>query len=563
MLAPRPDARWVARVALLLWPLVVGAWFGRLYLLMPGDAVPANHEARNYVYRLVEFRDLLAAGYWSPQWATHFRSGLGSPYFGYYQPGFFYLASLVPWSVEPTHAIGVAAVAALAFGFLTAFAFVRSRFGPWAGFLGATAFVVAPYVRTELITRGDFSEFTGMMLVPFVLHRFLDAWEHGRGRDLVGIAVGFGAAIVVHPAVGLLLGLALGVSLAVLALLRRAWGRAFLLAAAMGVGGALAGFYVLPVALETGYVSFDGAFVGLWDYRRHFAGVLELLLDPTIQRPFPVSPGRLSELLVLCNVILYAARRREWTEAQRRFFGITLLVSGFMLFLMTPASRPLWEHIPALQKIQFPGRALAVLTPAMGLAIGAVGGDPRPSWRLAAPAALTAALVVWSFANAPAPPPRRYAAVASAAEIVIVEYFRPDVADEWLPRGATDVRRHLPRQPSVWGKGCALGDFSLGQGRLAVPVQPGPEGCIVTMPHFFFPVGWRATLDGAAGRVALDRTPNGLMQLRLAPGDGGLLAVEFSMTPMRRVGWGVTALAATAGLGVLALLGRRRGEDAA
>jgi len=560
MPALRPDARrWVARAALVLWPIVVGAWFARGYLLLPPDAAPASHEARNYVYRLIEFRDLLAAGYWSPQWATHFRSGLGSPYFGYYQPGFFYLASLVPWFVEPTRALGMTAMAAIVFGFLTAFAFIRSRFGPWAGLLGATAFVVAPYVRTDLMTRGDLSELTGMMVVPFVLHRFLDAWERGLGRDLVGLAVGFAAAIVVHPAVGLLVGLALGVSLAALTLLRREWGRALLLAAAIGIGGAVAGFYVLPVAFETRYVSIDAAFEGLWDYRRHFAGVLELLLDPTIQRPFRVSPGRLSELLLLSNLVLYAARRVEWTAAQRRFFGVTLLVSGFMLFLMTSASRPLWDHFAMLQRLQFPGRALAVLTPAMGLAIGAVGGDPRPSWRLVAPAVLTAALVFWSFAQAGMPAPKRFTAVASAAEIATVEYFRPDLADEWLPRGATNVRRNLARTPSIWGRGCALGEFVLGQGRLVVPVQPGPEGCLVTMPHFFFPVGWRVTLDGADDGATLDRTPNGLMRVRVPPGRGGVLAVEFSMTPMRRLGWGVTAFAATVGLGALALLGRRRG----
>jgi hypothetical protein len=564
MPALRPDARRrVARALLLLWPLVVGAWFARGYLIFAPDALPNNHEGHNYVYRLVEFRDLLAAGYWSPQWATHFRSGLGSPYFGYYQPGFFYLASLVPWWVDPTRALGWTAAAAIVFGFLSAFAFIRSRFGPWAAFLGATAFVVAPYVRTEIITRGDLSELTGMMLVPFVLHRFLDAVEDGRGRDLVGLAAGFGAATTVHPAVGLLLGLALGVFLVVLGAIRRQWSRAVLVAGALGVGVALAGFFVLPVAFETRYVSFDAAFEGLWDYRLHFADVLQLLLDPTVQRPFRVSPGRLSELLVLCNVVLYATRRREWTLAQRRFFGFTLLVSGFMLFLMTPASRPLWDHMVVLQKIQFPGRALAVLTPAMALAIGAVGGDPRPSRRHVVPAVLTLALVVWSFAHSRLPAPQRFSAVAAAADIATVEYFRPDLANEWLPLGATDERRYLPRTPSVWGTGCALGDYDRRQGRLAVPVRPGPEGCVVTMPHLFFPVGWRATLDGADGRVMLDRTPNGLMQVRVAPGESGLLAVEFSMTPMRRLGWMVTALAATLGLGGLALLGRRRGRDAA
>jgi hypothetical protein len=341
-------------------------------------------------------------------------------------------------------------------------------------------------VRTELITRGDLSELMGMMLVPFVLHRFLDAVERGRGRDLVALAAGFGAAIAVHPAVGLLLGLALGVALAVLVPLRREWGRGILVAAGLGVGVALAGFYVLPVALETRYISFDAAFEGLWDYRRHFASALELLLDPTVQRPFRVSPGRLSELLVLCNVVLYVTRRREWTAAQRRFFGFTLLVAGLMLFLMTPASRPVWDHVAMLQKIQFPGRALAVLTPAMALAIGAVGGDPRPSWRLVAPAVLTSALVVWSLAQARLPEARRFTPVAAAAR---------DRHRRVLParrgRRVAPARRDRRAQPPSRGSRASGGTTAPSasgiRARAARRARPDrAEGCVVTLPHFFF-----------------------------------------------------------------------------
>jgi hypothetical protein len=78
------------------------------------------------------------------------------------------------------------------------------------------------------------------------------------------------------------------------------------------------------------------------------------------------------------------------------------------------------------------------------------------------------------------------------------------------------------------------------------------------MPHFFFPVGWRASLDGAEDAARLAPTANGLMQVHVAPGRGGTLQVVFGMTPMRRLGWCVTVLAATVGLGALALLGRRR-----
>ena len=557
MAALRPDPRrWVARVALVVWPAVVGAWFARGWLLFPLDAVPMNDEGHTYVYRLIEFRDLLAAGYWSPQWATDFRRGLGSPYFGYYQPGFFYLASLVPWSVEPTRALGLTVVAAIVFGFTTAFAFVRSRFGPWAGLIGATAFIVAPYVRTDLIQRGDLSELTAMMLVPFALHRFLDAFEEGRRGALVGLPIGIAATIVVHPAVGLLLGLTLGASLALLTALGRAWSRAALVGVALALGVGLAGFYVLPIAFEIHLVSADAAFAGSFDYRRYFAGILDLLLDPSVERPFRVSPGLPFLLLVLCNVILWVTGSRSWTPAQRRFLGFTFFVTALMLFLMTPFSAIVWEHLTVLEKLQFPGRALAVLTPAMACAIGAIGGTTGWDRRHVALGLVTVALVAWSFAHAKLPPWHRFVRVASAAQIAH-GYFRPDLAHEWHPRGATKDR-YPAREASVWGWGCAVADYRRAQGRLAVRVQGGPSGCIVTIPHLFFPVGWRATIDGAEDAATLERTPDGIMQVRVAPGRGGTLEVVFGMTPMRRLGWVVTALSATIGLGTLALLGRRR-----
>ena len=58
------------------------------------------------------------------------------------------------------------------------------------------------------------------------------------------------------------------------------------------------------------------------------------------------------------------------------------------------------------------------------------------------------------------------------------------------------------------------------------------------LPHFWFPVGWTATLDGAP--VSLERTPLGLMRLSLAT--PGLLEVRFGATPGRWLGIAVSAL---------------------
>ena len=92
----------------LVWGCALAFWMSYPFFVLGSDVIHDNHEEGTYVYRLIEFRDCLASGYWFPQWCTDFRGGLGSPYFSYYQPGFFYVAALGSLLVSPVRALGVA-----------------------------------------------------------------------------------------------------------------------------------------------------------------------------------------------------------------------------------------------------------------------------------------------------------------------------------------------------------------------------------------------------------------------------------------------------------------------
>lgn len=544
-------ARWWVPALLALFAAGVGFWLARTYFLWPPNRMPLNHERHHYVYRLVEFRDLLAAGYWSPQWATHFRGGLGSPYFSYYQPGFFYLASLVPWSVDPLRALGLVIIAGLVFGCVATFAFVRSRFGTAAGVVGAIALLAAFYPRVEIVVRGDLSEFTAMMLVPWALQRFLDAFERGRLRDLAGLAIAVAAIVCTHPAVGLFLGLALGVALVAFTAVGGAWWPGARVVTALAVGVGLAGFYALPVALEIEHVSSELAFGHGYHYTRHWVSPLELF-DPAARHPFPVVVGTLVVAVAALNIAWFLARPATWPPGQRRFLGFVLLLIGFLVFLMSPASAFVWSLVPPLEQVQFPGRALAVVTPALALAAGAVGGTVVARWRWAGGVALVLVALAQNVAGMKPGPRLPFAHVTNAADLVTAQHFRPDVADEWLPRGADILRREdVPFWPVVTGGGCVARGFWRRQGVLEVHIDDNPDGCLVTLPHFFFPLGWRAAADGTDASVRLEQGPRGLMQLAVPPAVEGRVETRFTMTPMRRLGWLVTALSATVGMGLL------------
>src|SRR5262249_51319442 len=104
--ARAPLGRLGAPVLAWLWGAVVATGLSWCFFTYAPGEMHFTDELHSYVYRVVEFRDCLADGHPFPQWAGDFPMGLGSPYFGYYQPGFFYVASTFATALSPTAAIG-------------------------------------------------------------------------------------------------------------------------------------------------------------------------------------------------------------------------------------------------------------------------------------------------------------------------------------------------------------------------------------------------------------------------------------------------------------------------
>src|SRR5258705_8146501 len=127
------------------------------------------------------------------------------------------------------------------------------------------------------------------------------------------------------------------------------------------------------------------------------------------------------------------------------------------------------------------------------------------------------------------------------------EFVARDVASEWLRRGAYGLRGdRVPTVPTCAGAVCRITGFERGTGRLQARVTMIGRAR-VTLPHYYFPVGWAATFEDAP--VPLEATPDGLMQVALergTPTDAGLLDVRFSTTPARRLGVALSAAVALA-----------------
>jgi len=266
-----------ARAAVWVWGALVAWWLCHpFFALAPGE-IPLNHEMYSPVHRTMEFLDLLRAGYLFPTWAVDFRGGLGSPYFGYSEPGFFYVASAFAAVLPLPFALGAAAFALALAGYAGMVALVRPRFGTAAAVLAGTTLLVSPYVRTDLHGRGDFPEFMGMMLLAPALASLTGLLDTGRAASWWGLALAAAGLVCAHPVAGLLgygaCVAVLGASLAVGCDRRRAG--AALGALVAGVG--LAAFYLMPVALEWNLVEGGRLTQNSSDFRLHFVDLAELL----------------------------------------------------------------------------------------------------------------------------------------------------------------------------------------------------------------------------------------------------------------------------------------------
>jgi predicted aminopeptidase len=528
---------WGAAIAFAVTHHYFGYTPGRMHM---------NDESYSYVWRSVEFIDALAAGYWSPQWATHFRAGLGSPYFGYYQPGFFYVVAAFA-SVLPVFRALAATVWTFAFlGYAGVFSLVRGRFGTGPAMLAGTMLLLAAYVRSDLYVRGDLSEYAGTMMLAAALAALVGWLEDGGRWRWTALALSAGATVVLHPVAGLVGYATLGLTLLVWAIATRSLRRPIGAGMALVAGVGLSAFYWLPLWLEWDAVQGDNPRV--FDVLKFFVPPSTFVVGDPGFRQLKTGLGAPALSLPLVASALLAWRWRELEPAQRRLAATCWVLGAVSTVMMTSVSSPIWASSALLGLVQFPWRLLLV----QSIALAALAGC-LPRVPVAVPiavAAVAAVLAAPRLAETPYPV-WDYQHFATAPEIE-QRLFKPDAANEWMPVGARPLAPAAPR-PQARADGGFVTDFERCTGHLSARVIRKGATAIVTLPHYAFPLGWHATIAGEP--IPIEGDPNGFMVLRVSR--NGRLDVRYTTTPARRAGlWMGAATLAVLAAG-LALGGRR------
>ena len=345
--------------------------------------------------RLNQLAVNLRAGVFPVRWMPDAAYGLGYPFFNFYAALPYYLAALfhllgldLIWALKLTQTAGFV-LAGGAMALLARRLFRR----PAAILLAAIAYAYAPFHLVNVYVRGDsLSEFYAFVFYPLIVWALIRLRESPTMGNVALLGLTYGGLVLTHNVSALIF------SPFVLCLaLFFAWRPSptttakrerltILPAMALGLllGLAVSAWFWLPALGEQSAVRLgveDIQTQGYFNYGGHFRG-LNLVQRPPLfdyemgagHTPFAMGLGQATITIVALLVIVI-----DWIR-QRRVKGLSALLVALLALatlLITPLSRPLWDHLPLLPFAQFPWRFLSVQAFFAALVIAYLGEHIR------------------------------------------------------------------------------------------------------------------------------------------------------------------------------------------
>lgn len=331
------------------------------------------------VQRVHQLAQDLRAGAFPARWMPEAAYGLGYPAFNYYAAFPYYLAAVldlaglgVLWGIKLTQALGFAGAGLMSY--LLARRVTGSR---QAGLLASVVYTFAPFHLVNVYVRGDsLAEFYAFALYPLIIWALLRLRERRSPENLALLAGSYALLVLSHNISALIFSPFLGVWLLVEAFAgarSEGWRTLLFGVAALVLGLVLSLWYWLPALGEASLVQLAEQTTGYLNYGGHFRNVN--LVQARLVHEYVVSGNRdpfnmglLQAALSLVGLATLALRVLKHKPVSR-----SCVVAAFVFvvstWLITPASKGVWTHLPLLSYAQFPWRFLSVQAMAVSLLV--------------------------------------------------------------------------------------------------------------------------------------------------------------------------------------------------
>jgi hypothetical protein len=425
----------------------------------------------------MEARNSMLAGIPYPHWAPQSNFGAGEPRFVFYPPlswmaGAF-LGLFLPWKL-------VAAV--FTFLILTAIGLANRALalewmedGPAT--LAGCAAIFSGYPLLNFYVRSDFAELAGGIWIPLMLLFLLrdrnpsaGLWRRALDRSTVGLAITVAGVWLTNGPAGLMASYLLAAVAVTLSVGSKSWAPLLRASIAGALGLGLAGDFLVPAAWEQSWanlriaVSIPHYLVqNSWLFARHADSSLTAIGHD--RKLFAASCVAVGMVVVALGGAAIAFKRGTLPGPRRWWIPLALIPCA-VLFLLLPASFPLWNTLPRMLYLQFPWRWLLVLEPPTALFFAAAVWYVPPRRRIAVIAAcavlflgLSAGLgMLWFY-----PCGNDQNLIVEAEKSQLGVYGKP----EYAPPGGLIAPVRI-NQPNV----CLVPDLNMVLGREPIPVYP-------------------------------------------------------------------------------------------
>ena len=349
-------------------------------------AMPLTDDGNLHLYRsIILDHSLRHDGSLYPRYSSGLVYGYGSSLFNYFPPTSYYLTVFL-------HRLGLAFIPAWLWTMILyvwvaaggAYALGKIWSDEAGGFLTAAAYVYAPYLLFNTVTRGTSSELAALALLPWVMWALTRLAFYGQRLDFVLAVLTFALFIPMHNIITLQGGLLLLAYCTFLWLSSRQKIRVFtqLLSAGL-LAVMMTTFFWLPALAETGYTKINAVVNNLnfIDVTRSLRGLVDVFAlprtaDPTqLQAPTPITLGWPQTILGVLGLGLawwFRIKRRsgDWVQSIASLQTMLFLVVLVGVFLQLNMAALVWETVPLLGYSQFAWRTLGITSLALALMTG-------------------------------------------------------------------------------------------------------------------------------------------------------------------------------------------------
>lgn len=491
-----------------------------------------------------QFDKVLRSGSVYPRWLPDINYGYGNAWPNFYQPGFYYLTSLV-YAVTGNWVDTLFVITALGLfaSGLAFYALARLFFGTPASAIAAAVYMLLPYHLLDVFVRGAIPEYLSFVLLPLILYFFYKLGNEGRARYYAGLGVCYGACLMIHIPIAYLLSYVLVIYALAWSVARRDWGIALRIGSGMAVGVLLSAIYWIPAFTEIKYAV--ETVTTLFRYDNNY--VSQLYADSygdLLRATFAIQAVAL--VTVITGLVWLKLRGpgstlpktlgQAKTETGTTFSheSMWIAMGALSLFMNLPVSYYVAQLIPRINVVAFPYRWLvfvclftALVTAALFDRLTRSVSEPgRASLAIRVTLAVVIAVLavnLWFSARA---------VVVPSLSSPLITRETDFLCDTYCPAGAPPAGKLPLTERIVLESGSGHSDILEWSPLFRKAVITTDEPTTARFKTFKFP-GWTARLDGADVEILSDPIE---AQVINVPQGEHTIELTYGSTPARNVG---------------------------